>query len=125
MEELSKISSEVNSPQRYRHERLGMLEIKKLALSDDDSILDFAKEIEYQKDNHTMDLDTMQRKLSTRDAQLEKLEDHIQANDQKHQMSSEKLLDSMNVLNVALDRILGMMQQASGTRRKASRSPAD
>ena len=47
-------------------------------------------------------------------------------NDEKHQRSYEKLLDSMGSLNVAQEKILGMLQQDSAAKRqRPSGSPAD
>ena len=104
---------------------LEMLDVRELALRGDDSDRELATEVKHQKYNQTVELDVMQRKLCLHEAQLKKLEEQIHANDQKHQMTYKKLLDSIDVFNVARTRILGMFQQNLKDGQWPSKSPAD
>ena len=65
--------------------RLEILEVKKLALRDSDSVRDLATEAKFQTDIQAVDLEAMQKKLCLHDEQLRQVESQIQKNDLKHQ----------------------------------------
>ena len=95
--------------------RTELLAVKKAALRDDGAVWKLVKEA-------GADLD-VQRNLSADDDQLRELKERVQKNDEKHQRSYEKLLDSIGVLNVAQERKLEMLQSDSAVKCRPSRSP--
>ena len=90
--------------------RLELLTVKKAALRDDDSVRNIATEAKHLSDVQAIDLDAIQRKLSAHDDQIREVKERVEKNDEKHQRSYEKLLDTMSALNVAQERMLEMMQ---------------
>ena len=72
--------------------RLEILEVKKLALRDSDSVRDLATKAKFQTDIQAMDVEAMQKRLWLHDEQLRQVESQIQKNDLKHQSAYEKLL---------------------------------
>ena len=103
--------------------RLELLDVKKLALRDNDSVRDMATEAKFQTDVQAVDMEAVQKKLCRHDDQLRIMEEQIQKNDVKHQTSYEKLMDSMNVMNDTQERILTRLDQELMSKRKRSRSP--
>ena len=108
-----------------RELRLEFRNVKKLALRDNNSVRDMAAEAKLPTDVQAVDLEAMQKKLCLHGEQLKKMEDQIQANDLKHQTTFEKLLDSLNVMNVTQGRILARVDQDSVSKEfvKGSQSP--
>ena len=95
--------------------RLELLAVKKAALRDDDSVRNIATEAKHLGDVQAIDLEAIQRKLSAHDDQLREVKERVEKNDEKHQRSYEKLLDSMGVLNLAQERMLEMLQTDSSS----------
>ena len=93
-----------------RDMRLELVDVRKLALRDNDSVRNLATEAKHLSDIQTIDLDSIQQKLSAHDDQLREVKEQVKRNDEKHQRSYEKLLDSMGALNVAQEKILEMLQ---------------
>ena len=102
--------------------RLEILEVKKVALRDSDTVRDLATEAKFQTDIQAVDLKAMQKKLCLHHEQLRQVESQIQKNDLKHQSAYEKLLDSMNVMTVNEERLLERLHQDLLKRRGRSRS---
>ena len=107
-----------------RDMRLELLDVRKLALRDNDSARNLATEAKHLSDTQAIDLDSIQQKLSAHDDQLREVKEHVKRNDEKHQRSYEKLLDSMGALSVAQEKILEMLQPDSAVKYRPSRSPA-
>ena len=83
-----------------------------------------ATEAKHLSDTQAIDLDSIQQKLSAHDDQLREVKEHVKRNDEKHQRSYEKLLDSMGALSVAQEKILEMLQPDSAVKYRPSRNPA-
>ena len=112
-----------HSDARMGDMRQEILDVKKLAFRDNNSVRDMATEAKFQTDVQAIDLESLPKKICQHDEQPKDMGEQIQRKDLKHIQSYEKLLDSMNVTNVTLKRILERLDQQSMSSRPRSQSP--